>query len=333
MPPPDAFASYRHYYDHLKPVWDALEHKGQLYVGPNVIPGHSVTRNLGPGPPVIVAGYPDLKRSRHRSHIFIEHGAGESWDGVDPHYSGGYNRGSVVLFICPNEIVAERNREKYPVPSVVVGSPRVEWLRKIADSAKDVSGGKGDSRLRVVVSFHWDNRTWPNTTSALPYFEPRFSEWASLNIRGHAHPRIADRARKAFARAGIEFISDFADVVRWADVYACDNSSTMFEAAACGLDVVALDAPWFVPDDSFRFGKYADAFTHCDGDLVGVLQNYKRVSYDEMVTEIFGTYKDSAARAASAIEAVTNEHTRAESETPGAANSTPTDQPQIGGRD
>jgi glycosyltransferase involved in cell wall biosynthesis len=40
-------------------------------------------------------------------------------------------------------------------------------------------------------------------------------------------------------------VTDFEEVVRRADVYLIDNSSTMFEAAAAGLPIVALEPSYY----------------------------------------------------------------------------------------
>lgn len=326
MPQVDAYASYPHYYDHLKPIWDALDTQGVFYTGPLVGKG-TATRALGEGPPTLIAGYPDLKRTRHRPHIFVEHGAGETWGMVDPHYAGGPGRDSVILFLCPNQKVAEAN-SRYQAPSIVVGSPRVESLKLVPRPAANTN---------VVVSFHWDNRRFDNTVSALPHFLPHLGSWAAdsrFEIKGHAHPRIADRAEKYFARAGIPFLRRFEDVVSWADYYACDNSSTLFEAAACGLKMIYLDAPWFSHDaESWRFGKYSDIAPHCAGDELGdIITNYNRVSYDEMVTEIFGTLNGSAQRAADAIKEVLND-SRTQSLLPGPTPGADPSQPSLLGID
>jgi hypothetical protein len=166
-------------------------------------------------------------------------------------------------------------------------------------------------RLRVVVSFHWDNPTWPQTRSSLPYFQQYLGSWKAdsrIELMGHAHPRHIEAAEKVFARAGIETIRSFEDVVRWADIYACDNSSTLFEAAACGIKIVYLDAPWYEPfPDSLRFDHYIDLAPHVKGsELVEVALSLdsEQVSYERMVTEVFGTVDLEAA--AQAIATVTN---------------------------
>jgi hypothetical protein len=313
----DAFASYPHYWDHIQPIWEAAEDVGMFYVTRSTQRPGFVTNALGQGPAVLVAGFPDLKRTRHRPHIFLEHGIGETWGSTDPHYAGGPGRESVILFLCPNRRVAEANR-RYDAPSVVVGSPRLEWLISSTPTHRE----RGD-RLRLVASFHWDNRMIPETTTGLFQFQQYFAGWATdsrIEIRGHAHPRIIDKAAKYFARAGIEMIADFADVIAWADVYAADNTSTIFEARACGLGVVFFDLPWYPTEsDSWRFGDHANIGPHVR-DGRGLVEaaydaNDNRVSYDAtgMVAEVFGTVDGSTRRAADAIRAVTYDNPRASS--------------------
>lgn len=300
MPLVDAYASYPHYKHHIDPVWELVD-QGTFHTD----------GGLGPGPLTIIAGFPDLKRTRHRPHVLIEHGTGETWGGTDPHYSGGAGRESVRLFVCPNQEVADRNLDRYPHARAVVANPRLEYLASMTHARRE-------DRLRVVLSFHWDNRTWKATTTALPYYQPHFAEYAQdprIELRGHAHPRIAARARKYYERAGIPWIADFADVITWADVYAVDNSSTLFEASALGLDVVMLEAPWYPRNDgSLRFDRWVDIGPHAYPDtLVDMVlhANHNHVSYSEvggrMAAEVFGRISGSARLAATRIREVSRD--------------------------
>lgn len=304
MPPVDAFASYPHYAHHIQPVWDALPEQGTFYT----------TGSLGAGPLTLVAGFPDIKRTRHRRQVLIEHGAGENWGSTDPHYSGGAGRESVALFVCPSEEVLARNLDRYDAAGVVA-NPRVEYLKqlRIGETIRRQLGS-GDGRLRVVVSFHWDNRTWDHTRSALPYYYPYLSEMTGVELRGHAHPRIAERAKQYYSKAGIPYIETFDEVVQWADVYACDNSSTIFEAKAVGIPVVLLDAPWFSPlPGSLRFDRFAHIGPLATPQTLvemAMHANSNRVVYDVDLSEIFGRIEGSTAAVVEAIEAVTNDHSR-----------------------
>jgi len=308
----DAFASYPHYHDHIAPIWDLLDSEGTFYVSPNTKrPGSSTRGLMASDVPTIVAGYPDYKRIR-RPIIFVEHGIGENYGLRDPHYSGGQNRSRVELFLCPNQRVFDANEEHYPGRSVIVGSPRVESLAEVV-SLKMQQGSRDDHPLRVVVSFHWNCTVHPQARTALHNYHPDFPNWVAdkrIEVMGHSHPRIRPLAERFFYSSGIEFISEFTDVLRWADVYAVDNSSTLFEAAGLGLPVVVLDAPHFTPEQTgFRFWKYADigprinpsddlgdAAIHAHDNLSGYDDIRRR-----MVTEVFGAIEGAGRRAVKAI--------------------------------
>jgi UDP-N-acetylglucosamine:LPS N-acetylglucosamine transferase len=61
---------------------------------------------------------------------------------------------------------------------------------------------------------------------------------------GHAHPKgdWPRRMERQYSRTDIPFVEDFDDVCRQADVYVCDNSSTIPEFASTGRPVVLLNA-------------------------------------------------------------------------------------------
>lgn len=336
----DAYASQPQYHDHIFPIWEALpEHlRGTFYISPSTRrPGEPIRGFRRSDVPIIVAGHQDYKRI-HRPIIFVEHGIGENYGGTNPSYSGGTDRDRVELFICPNRYVAEANEQKYPGRSVVVGSPRVEWLHNQKLGSGFPSGGSRDGRPRVVVSFHWNCSVFEQTKTALFNYQQYLHHWATdrrIELLGHAHPRIANRAEKIYAAAGIPFIENFDDVLD-NHFYAVDNSSTLFEAAALGLDVILLNAPHFPADDvGFRFWRHADIGPQMNpgDDLAEIVVEYESERYSEarrrMVTEIFGTVEGSAKRAAAAIEALTNDHSRSTSSPPSTDTSSEQTQPSL----
>jgi glycosyltransferase involved in cell wall biosynthesis len=95
---------------------------------------------------------------------------------------------------------------------------------------------------------------FPHHRSALPALARRF------RVLGHGHPRVFARLSSAYRSVGIEPVEAFDDVLRRADLYVCDNSSTLFEFAATGRPVVVLDAPWYRRDvvHGLRFWEAAD---------------------------------------------------------------------------
>ena len=129
----DAYASQSHYHDHIWPIWEQLDDVGRFIVHRSLenLRAHDLV-GAAPPPdrtPIIVAGTSDLMKVARRPVVFVEHGAGQTYTTAHPGYAGGPGRGRVGLFLCPNETVADKNKKTYPkASSVVVGSPRVEWL-------------------------------------------------------------------------------------------------------------------------------------------------------------------------------------------------------------
>jgi len=218
-------ASQPHYRAHIAPVWDAL---------PGWCRGGDEARQ------VLVAGYADLRRVRSRAVCMMEHGAGQSYQGVSHgSYAGGHGRDHVSLFLYPHERVMERNVWRYPnAEHRVVGCPRLDVLweqRRRGDGLRD--GGT------VAVSFHWRCQLVAEAGTA-------FDDWrleverlvaSGVKVLGHGHPRMMGELAPWWESLGVEVVADWGEVVERADVFVCDNSSTIFEAAAVGLPVVVLN--------------------------------------------------------------------------------------------
>jgi hypothetical protein len=290
----DAMANEPQFADHLAPVWDALPSstRGRFLVEPYLL---AYVRSLGidaepnprpprvpafpgpryDGPPLLVASYGDIKVGRRLGYgpfAFIEHGAGQSYLG-DPHrpvrsgsYAGGPDREDVALFMVPNEHSANRWRETYPKARVaLVGSPRIDTLpRREPSGAEPV----------VAISFHWPCRLSPETDTALGDYMPVLGDLAQrFLLIGHAHPKAdwPQRMERLYRRIGIPFVKDFADVCRQADIYVCDNSSTLFEFASTDRPVVVLNSKHYRRDvnHGIRFWDAAGIGLQVDraGDL------------------------------------------------------------------
>lgn len=279
----DAHCSQVSYAHHLLPVWRALgEHRGRFTAGPHAVEwlrARGVDARDARKPPVtrtpmLVASYPDLCDSRGRPLALLEHGAGQTYRGLDSGgYAGGKDREAVSLFLCPSERVALLNRGRYPAARVeVVGSPRLDRWH---EQPREVR-----SPPTVCLSFHWaadfpvpeGRPAWPHWVKHLPWLAGRIP-----GLLGHGHPRAIDRYRRRYETAGIEVVTDFEDVLERADVYAVDISSTGFEAAAAGLSVVWLGAPWYDPQSGhgLRWGPEAGMVgSFCDdpADLPGITE-------------------------------------------------------------
>jgi hypothetical protein len=233
----DGFFTQPHYQAHWQTVLESL---------PNGLQGRIYTKAKElPNPPnlTLVASFGDLRDSRGRGgkHIFCEHGSGASYSSVHPSYAGARDRRGVVLFLSPNHFAADRNAKAHPeIPQEIVGDPGLSTFRK--------------RRARtplVVVSWHWPCVLAPETQWAFPYYERTlrlWNRWAQddgFRIAGHAHPRAQAIIYPAYRRNGIETIDTFDEVLRRADLYAVDNSSTLWEFAATRRPVLTLNAPWY----------------------------------------------------------------------------------------
>lgn len=160
----DAFASERHYAEHLAPIFMALHpsERGTFYgarqaLGEIAARTDAVPQLARPGRgdrPVLVASYKDLKAARTRPIILVEHGAGQDYAGDrNPSNPGGGGREGVILFICPNESVARRNGEWYQAPAVVVGCPKMDRWHRMVDAGATIDehrrAGTGARRAHI----------------------------------------------------------------------------------------------------------------------------------------------------------------------------------------
>ncbi len=350
----DFIAGERHFIDHLWPVWRALpeERRGKLcvaHVSPNSERMHELLsyarrydaswvkpfsslrtmttwlRSQDPRDPIVTCSVNDLRAGNMtgRPQIFMEHGAGQTYSNRHPSYAGGKNsREDVVLFLCPSEQVAAINREHYPqTPAVIVGCPKLDTWHL----AKAKKPGKIPT---VAISFHWTCSVAPEAGSALKHYLGVLGDLAAckkIHLVGHAHPRRLKEVRMLYRNAGIPLLESFADVVREADCYVVDNSSTLYEFASLDRPVVVLNAPWFRRDveHGLRFWACADVGLQCDEPeqllptILAALADPPEVAARrrEVVASVYGACDGQAsARAVSAILAAADEYAASYSE-------------------
>lgn len=253
----DAYASLPHYFDHIAPVWHALplSARGTFYASPRLA-SHAASHNIpikqGRPPsrldthvPVITAAYSDFRILRPRPIVLIEHGAGQVYLGCDSgSYSGGEDRGSVRLFICPNPTVAQRNLDRYPTAhAIICGSPRLDQFHPPAPKPRS-------SPPTVAITFHADVSITPETRSSFRHFYrhiPLLID-AGYNVLAHAHPRLYNRVVRLYDRLGIPHTPDPDEVFAKADVLCADNTSLLFEFATLRRPLVFLTPPWYRRD-------------------------------------------------------------------------------------
>lgn len=257
----DWFASQPHYADHLRPIRYALpeQRRGDVYGMPRSRWGDDRSMAHRSTTPIVVASAVDAARFSHRPVIYVEHGAGQSYDGDprsigNPSYSGGAHLDHVVLFICPNQNVADRWAQRYPAAkTAVVGCPRLDQHHGAMPHEHD--------RPRVAFTFHWDCKLIPETRSAWKHYRDALlaliASHPAYDIACHAHPR-AEPARDTMRSMGARMIGDVDDLLGWCDVLVADNTSVLYEACALGKSTLVLNAPWYRRgiDHGMRFWDY-----------------------------------------------------------------------------
>jgi hypothetical protein len=326
----DALAFESHFLDHLAPIWHALPVKGRFLVDRSLverarargIEAESIDaqswRNAPQQPPnpsgtpALVASIGDIKIGRRLGYgpfAFLEHGAGQSYQGRSSYmasYAGGPDRSDNELFLVPNEYSARLWRKSYPNALVeIVGSSKLDSLPRREGGGPPV----------VALSFHGD---WP---TGVPYGGNALGDFATLlpklaaefNVIGHCHPGRTwpDRMARTYAKLGIEYVPEFEDVCRRADVYVCDNSSTIFEFASTGRPVVLLNARHWQrgggPGLRFWDAAHVGINVWPDGDLVGAIHEAledapaQQVAREDALRIVYGLRTNGAAAAAAAL--------------------------------
>lgn len=263
----DFIASETHYVDHLAPIWVALPDtvRGSFIV-PDAASVHARSLGIRPvyegnGDVLVGASWPDVANSHYRRTVLMEHGIGQTYQGLEwnPHYAGGSTRAGVDLFLNPNGWVALLNQQANPgALHYTIGSPFVDMLRVNLKSASERAG----SYHPVAVSFHYSGGDLcPEMGNAFSWIKdelPKVHERFSL--LGHAHPREWPYIRDWYVQHEIPAAWWFPVVASTASVYICDNSSTLYQFAALNKPVVVLNPPQYRREvrHGLRFWQYAD---------------------------------------------------------------------------
>jgi hypothetical protein len=333
----DFFARRAHYIDHLAPVWNALPtaRRGRFHV-PQELGAYARQElqepcleifqgGIPPGNnPILTAAYGDLNkvvRNLNRKIITMEHGVTQGFGTAAYPSAQIGNRSRVDLALLPNEYVAGRFRAIRETPCEVIGTPKMDrWanLNWLADMPGfNVFPHEWPRReLTLAIAFHWgDKRSRPpESGSAFEHYSSILTELAArYHVIGHAHPLASPMHKQYFERAGFEWVEDFREVLRRADVYLNDLSSTMYEFLVTGKPVVTLNAPWFRRDVHWgiRFWDYSDVGVMVDRpeDLFpaidGTINGYASIFVDarrRAVNDLYPYAGKSAQRAVEVLE-------------------------------
>jgi len=307
----DFLAGESHFADHARPIWDNIENKGTFYTDRTKL---KKSKN-----PTVVLSWGDLREAykKRKKIIFGEHGCGFSYDNKHSSYVGSsLLRDRVILRMVPNQFAYDIERAANPLENIkIVGVPKMDkWAgREFVRNKKPV----------IALSFHWDCRVCPETMSGYKEFLMAAIKKIPTEFKliGHGHPRIMDLLEERYKACGIEVVRDFNEVMERADVYMCDNSSTIYEFAFLDKPVVVINPSFYRKDKEYpynpRFWKYANVgvnLDHPDNILRSIREALRDTDRQkelrrEAVKAVF-TYTDGkcSERAAQAImEATKNE--------------------------
>lgn len=213
------------YRQHLEPIWEALGSDEQgVFVG-----RVNGVLHVKPADVWVTAAYRDFQRvyPLRGKTVLMEHGCGLQW--FAPHVLDRVRRADLIA--APNAFVGDRYAA-LGAHVEIVGTPKMDALMGIPAPRQGT----------VAVSFHWTSLRQRTTVLEL-YRDALEKLAANHHVIGHAHPRVFVEVAKFWASLGIEAVQDFTEVVRRADVYCCEHSSTLYEWAALGRPVVLLHSP------------------------------------------------------------------------------------------
>lgn len=342
----DFFARRAHYIDHLAPIWNALPpaRRGAFHIVQELDAYarqelHEPCIEIWEGGvpvgdnPILTAAYGDLNkviRNPERRIITVEHGVTQGFGGAAyPNATIG-NRDRVNLALLPNEYVASRFRAVRETPSEVIGTPKMDLLARVNHSVThfvgdgnpigseplswlDIQKGPQNNPPVLAIAFHWGDRNSdpPESGSAFEHYRRVLRDLAAhYQLIGHSHPLASPDHRQAIEQAGIEWVDDFRDVLRRADVYINDLSSTMYEFLVTGKPVVILNAPWFRRDVHWgiRFWDYSDIGLMVDhpdelfGAIDWTLREYETICAQARQAAVMNLYPYAGISARRAVE-------------------------------
>lgn len=255
------YATRDHYVRHLRPIGKALAERG-VKVNSQRPPAGAL---------VLVASGTDATEMNGRKVIYVEHGAGQSYDG-DPNgarngtrgYPGGSGVSNAVLFICPNQSVADRWNETYPdTPTAVVGCPALDAWHAAPPTP---------TQPRVALTFHWPSPFSPEAGTAWPEYSRYIQQflipkalYEGWSLVGHSHPRWGDNVTSTLQSYGIPTVS-YERVMDTATLLIADNTSMLPEFASTGRPVLFLNSEGWRRDihHGGRFWEWPEGQVSCD---------------------------------------------------------------------
>lgn len=265
-----------HYTNHIAPIYLGLpeEVRGNFYarfaaadkaVQWGITPARS--RKFKQKEVVVVASFEDYRASAPASIIFVNHGIGQTYSGLDlGSYTGGRGRERTILFLGPSRRDAMNSRATYPhIPAAAVGVP---YLDRFAGRPKP------EGRF-IAISSHVDVRVCAETRSAFPEFRDAIRNLALTQpgrIIGHAHPKAMRKLEPFWKTLPVMWEPDWLKVLDLASLYVSDNSSTLYEAAAIGMPVLCMNSKHYRRDVEHGL-RFWEAVPGLEVDLPAEFEN------------------------------------------------------------
>lgn len=252
----NAHASYRHFYDKLLPVWNALpkDLKGEFTVHPRLdgLPNVRVDRYPNKDGILMCASHADSLHSANK-YIYIEHGAGQSYQSGSNFYSNCY-RPNMLAALVPGPYCARKTKAANPdTPVIVMGAPHLADIKR-----KDPQ--------KLTFAWHWRCGVAMETDTAFDEYREVMVEcstkWETV---GHGHPRIIGELSAVYAQNNIPTVYDSREALTHAGLLVADNTSLIYEAAVLDIPVVLVNKETYRRDKEWglRFweaqpGPYVD---------------------------------------------------------------------------
>ena len=309
LPDIHAYATRPHYAAHLIPIVNELEARGH-----NIIRSTVNGQMPDPGELCLVASGADMATIPGRRIIYVEHGAGQTYNGfTGPGYPGGTGHDDVVLFVCPNDTVADKWTTTYPdTETVVAGCPMLDRWHTLAAELPD------PARPVIAVTFHWPSSLCEETMTAWPVYSRAIHNLVEHCLKhgwgliGHEHPRWETQMLTEWKLLNIPTAS-YTDVMNTATLLVADNTSMLPEFASTGRPVMFLNSPGYRRDVNHgcRFWEWPEGQVSVDeqsGLVPGVIEaledpQHVQAARSRMVDSVYAfTDGNAAERAADAIE-------------------------------
>jgi len=308
----DFLATQPHFIDHLAPVWDTLaeQNVGTFYV-PQHLLGHSqsrlkhrlylfsyegeVFREYG-SDPMLVCSYGDMLYAREinptRRIFMMEHGTGHTF-GKPPHPNGIGKRDWVELFLSPNQYTVEKIKSVRPWADCdIIGTPKLDAIYKeLNPNGLEIKFAYNNPPT-IAIGFHWGHQHTrpPENGSAFEHYKDYIPTLAKeYKLLGYGHPIYRDIYKPFYEERGIEYVDDFYEVMRRADICLNDLSSALYEFLVTGKPVIVLNAPWFRRDidHGIRFWDYSMIGVHVN-DPSGLLEAIEHTLDNYLLVNVQG---------------------------------------------